>query len=102
MHYCSTVHCPTVHCPTVLCPLSSAGQHPQFLPNGCPHPPANALVDFVKNQGGRGVRVGKDTFERQHQTRCFTARSNLCQRLKRFARVGADHEFHLINACTVK
>ena len=38
-------------------------QHPQLLADYRADPTADALVDLVKDQGGRGVGVGQDTFE---------------------------------------
>ena len=66
------------------------------------HAAADALVNLVEDQRGRGVGVGQRAFERKHEARRLTAGCHLGHRLEGLAGVGADEEFHLVDARCVK
>ena len=53
------------------------------------HPPANALVDLVEDQGGDGIRPGQHVLEGQHQARGFAAGGDLDQRFSPSPGLGA-------------
>ncbi len=80
----------------------SARQPPQLLPDDGADAPADALVDLIEDERRRGVGMGKRAFERQHQARCLAARGHARHRLERFAGVGADQKFNLVDASAVE
>ena len=77
-------------------------QLPELLAHHVAHAPAQALVNFIKNQRGGLVCLRQHALERQHQARRLAARRNFYKRLQRFAGVWRNHELQRVNAGMVK
>ena len=50
-----------------------AAQLPELFTDHHTDSPADALVDFIKDQGRDVVGLGQNVLQRQHQPRCFAA-----------------------------
>ncbi|GIV50857.1 MAG: hypothetical protein KatS3mg038_1378 [Candidatus Kapaibacterium sp.] len=64
--------------------------------------PADARIYFVENQNGESVAFGKDRFESEHHTRCFSAGDDTLQRARWLARICADEECDIIESVLVR
>ncbi len=76
--------------------LVSLGQFPQFPPDDGSHPAADALIDFVEDQGRGLVGARQHTLQSQHQAGRFAPRGDLDQRFEPFAQVGRHQELDLV------
>src|SRR6266508_5101069 len=75
---------------------------PKFLPHRHANAPADALVNFVEDQGGYFVGTGKHIFQTKHEARCLTNGSDFRQRFKPFTRIGRDKKFSFIESILIE
>ena len=90
------------HLVIAACDAISDGQAPQLLADHAAHPPADAGVNLVKDEGRRAVGLGQHRLEGQHQARGLAAGGDAHQRLERLADVGRDQELDPVQAGRVK
>src|SRR5579885_1699416 len=78
--------------------LVIARKLPELLAHDLTAAPADTSIDLIKDEGGRGISISEDGFEREHEARSLAAGSNLRERLEGFAGVGRDEKLHAVNA----
>ena len=78
--------------------LTAAGNIEHLLADHLRHASGHAGIDLIEHHSVDAAGIHADGFERQHNSRQFAARGNLCQRHQRFAGIRRNHEHNAIRA----